>query len=324
MLRADDIHAQIGGNWPSVLAELGVSPDRLRKKAGPCPACGGEDRFTFDNRKGRGDFFCRQCGSGSGFDLLMRVHRWTFAEARREVMRVAGLHGGDETALPRQPAAREASTVVAKPSQRVRTMHRELCAVSDCADAVAYLTDRGLWPLPPECALRAHVLADYWDGGQRIGRFLALVGEVRDITGELVTLHVTYLSQGRKYPGGEPRKMLSPLTGRRGCAVRLMASVGPVLGIAEGIETALSAAALHGVPTWAALNATLLAKFEPPRGIERVAIFADRDVAGLQAAARLMESLQGRVTLDLRVPSGQAKDWNDVLRGVPAAQEIAA
>ncbi len=37
-----------------------------------------------------------------------------------------------------------------------------------------------------------------------------------------------------------------------------------------------------------------------------------------------MESLQGRVTLDLRVPSGQAKDWNDVLRGVPAAQEIAA
>jgi len=42
-------------------------------------------------------------------------------------------------------------------------------------------------------------------------------------------------------------------------------------------------------------------------------IFADRDVPGLEAAARLMEHLQGRVRLELRVPPPPAEDWNDVL-----------
>jgi len=44
--------------------------------------------------------------------------------------------------------------------------------------------------------------------------------------------------------------------------VQLMPA-GGVLGIAEGIETALSAAVLDGVPVWAALNTSLLARFEP-------------------------------------------------------------
>lgn len=313
-LRAEDIHAQIGGNWPSVLAELGVPAERLRKKAGPCPACGGDDRFTFDNRKGRGDFFCRGCGAGSGFDLLMRVHRWTFAEARREVLRVVGLQ--PDTVLRQRPPATPPAVAgaIARPTQRIRVMSRELCALGECSDAVAYLESRGLWPLPAGCGLRAHVLADYWTDGQRGGRFPALVGEVRDVTGELVTLHVTYLAEGRKYAGGEARKLLSPLTGRRGCSVRLMPAAGEVLGIAEGIETALSAALIHAVPVWAALNASLLARFEPPRGVDRLIVFADRDVAGLEAAATLMERLQGRVTLEVRTPRAPAKDWNDVLQ----------
>jgi hypothetical protein len=44
-----------------------------------------------------------------------------------------------------------------------------------------------------------------------------------------------------------------------------------------------------------------------------VAIYADRDEAGLMAACRLMERLQGRVRLEVRVPSAPAKDFNDVL-----------
>jgi putative DNA primase/helicase len=128
-----------------------------------------------------------------------------------------------------------------------------------------------------------------------------------------VTAHVTYLQNGRKLSDHEPRKILTKLEGRTGCAVRLMPLRGDLLGIGEGLETMLAAHRLHGIPTWSALNTALLAKFEPPESVRALIVFADRDIAGLEAACRLFERLQGRVHLELRVPSAPAKDWNDVL-----------
>ncbi|MGB6487555.1 MAG: toprim domain-containing protein [Steroidobacteraceae bacterium] len=160
--------------------------------------------------------------------------------------------------------------------------------------------------------LKAHAALDYWQDRNRIGRYPGLVGEVRDLAGELVTVHLTYLAAGRKLEGFEPRKILTKTEGREGCAVRLLPPTD-VLGIAEGIETALSAAVLEGTPVWAALNTSLLQKFEPPAGVTVLRIYADRDAPGLLAAGQLMERLQGRVRFELRVPPGNAKDFNDLL-----------
>lgn len=318
-LRAADIHSRIGDGWPSILMQLGIGEDSLRgkKKPGPCPSCGGTDRYFFDNRKGRGDFHCRACGAGDGFELLRRVHGWTFSEARKRVMEAAGLTDARSDTSPvaarsAPGAAISSEPSVAIPTGRVRALARSVCAVADCPDAVAYLDSRGLWPLPPDCGLRAHVGIDYWHDGQRVGRFPGLVAEVRDLSGDLVTVHATYLQNGRKLDGHEPRKLLSPLTGREGCAVRLM-PVTEVLGIAEGLETALSASALDGIPAWASLNTALLGKFEPPPAVKTLRIYADRDEAGLLAAGRLMERLQGRVRFELRLPSAPHKDFNDLL-----------
>jgi len=95
-----------------------------------------------------------------------------------------------------------------------------------------------------------------------------------------------------------------------GCAVRLGEPEG-VLGIAEGVETAVAAFHVHRVPTWAALSAAVLAKFEPPVGVEKLVIFADRDVAGLEAAWKLRDRL--KIECELEVPKPPAKDWADVL-----------
>jgi len=324
-LRAAEIHTRIGPAWPAILAQLGIAEEHLRpRKSGPCPNCGGTNRYTFDNRKGRGDFICRGCGAGDGFALLERVHGWTFSEARRRVLDAAGIVADS----PRQAAqdvnraviAPPPATPVAAPPARVRSIARSACAVADCPDAASYLESRGLWPLPAGCTLKAHAALDYWNEGQHVGRYPGLVAEVRDLAGELVTSHVTYLENGRKLEGREPRKILSKVEGRQGCAVRLTPAT-EMLGIAEGIETALSAALFDGVPTWAALNTSFLAKFEPPAGVSLLRIYGDRDEPGLLAVAHLMERLQGRIRFELRVPAAPHKDFNDQLTARTRAGE---
>lgn len=309
---AHAIHATLGASgWLRVLAGAGIDERFLKDRHGPCPRCGGKDRYRFDNKYGRGDYYCNGCGAGDGFKLLIGALGIDFAEARRRVMSVAGL--SDEEHLPITPrVAATEPTEPAKPTQRVRALIRESCLVEDCEPAILYLDSRALWPLPQGHSLRAHPSVEYWQEGKRVGRYPALIAAVRDMCGELVTAHVTYLTPtGEKLETFEPRKILSAMTAREGCAVPLMPH-GDTLGIAEGIETALSAARMHELPVWAALNTSLLAKWEPPHTVTKVVVFADRDVAGLDAATKLMERLQERVRLVIKTPS--SKDWNDALR----------
>ncbi|MBU2822517.1 hypothetical protein HF283_00070, partial [Acidithiobacillus ferrooxidans] len=98
--------------WPEILVQLGIPAQALVDRHGPCPGCGGEDRFRFDNQKGRGTFFCSQGGgdpiSGDGFSLLHHVHGWNFKQSIEQVARVLGTlppdHDLPQTA--KEPAAR--------------------------------------------------------------------------------------------------------------------------------------------------------------------------------------------------------------------------
>lgn len=250
-------------------------------------------------------------------DGSVRVHSFA-GDDWRVCRQHLGLDEGDD--WRRRPAAPRPQPAAPKPSglpERVRQIARTACAVELVPDAVAYLGSRLLWPLPPGCGLKAHASAEYWhrDGGGRprmIGRFPALVAEVRDGAGALVTVHVTYLHDGRKLASHEPRKILSGTSGHTGSACRLLPIGGPELGIAEGIETALAAQRLHGGPVWAALNAGLLAAFVPPQGVERLVIYADADAPGLKAAWALRDRLPG-VPMELRAPPAGCKDWADAL-----------
>jgi len=311
-MQAADIHARIGGSWPQILAKLGIPAAALRDKPGPCPACGGTDRYRFDNRRQRGDYYCNGCGAGDGFRLLQRVYDWPFREARNRVMQAAGI--SDAAYLTAMPTILGPSreVTVAAPSDRVTRLRLSRCAIGDCDDAVNYLKSRGLWPLPQDCTLQAHVCLDYFQDGRRTGRYPGLLADVVDINGDLVTCHVTYLSDGKKLATHDPRKLLGPMTGRKGCAVRLMPA-RDILGLSEGIETSISASLLDGIPTWAALNTSLLSRFEPPPDVVTLRLYVDRDEAGLTAALKLMERLQGRFKLEIRIPPAPAKDWNDVL-----------
>ncbi|WP_308538738.1 primase-helicase zinc-binding domain-containing protein, partial [uncultured Pantoea sp.] len=63
-MTVSDAASAARGQWPRILPALGVKVVKNRHAA--CPVCGGKDRFRFDDKEGRGTWFCNQCGAGDG------------------------------------------------------------------------------------------------------------------------------------------------------------------------------------------------------------------------------------------------------------------
>mgnify|MGYP001112073661 CR=1 FL=1 len=160
---------------------------------------------------------------------------------------------------------------------------------------------------------------------EEIGKFPAVVGVVQDVDGNLLTLHRTYLSpNGSKAGVREAKKMMAVPDGVdiKGGAIRLGIPEDGILGVAEGMETALSAYRATGIPTWSTVNAQLMKSFSVPDGTHTVIIWADldRSLTGEIAANALKRRLekQGIYVLimipQIPVPAtAKSVDWNDIL-----------
>ncbi len=136
-----------------------------------------------------------------------------------------------------------------------------------------------------------------------------MVAPVIGPDGTLQFLHRTYLADVAKR-----KKIMPPLDTIRGGAVRLF-DVVDVMGIAEGIETAVACTKLFEVPSWAAISSGGMESFEPPAGIKRVHIFGDNDgnFAGQKAAFILAHRLARDIAVEVSVPLKPGADWLDVL-----------
>lgn len=300
------------GRWPNLLPLLGVSGDFLSGKHGPCPMCGGKDRFRFDDKDGRGTWICSQCGSGDGISLAMRINRWDFKEAAERIEAVVGSAKPVQTRRERdEDKLREA----------MNALWRSGAPVSDGDPVALYLKRRGLsldrWP----AALRFVEKCRYQ--GDEPRWFPAMVAKVVGPDGKPVTIHRTYLTDdGRKASVEAPRRLM-PGKIVKGCAIRL-AEPGPVLGIAEGIETALSASQIWGVPCWSAVNSSMLMAWEPPAPVKEIVVFGDNDpkYGGQAAAFALAHRLSAgarRLPVKVEMPPDVGMDWNDVLQAEPVA-----
>jgi putative DNA primase/helicase len=76
------------GLWRAILTSFGIGAEFLRNRHGPCPGCGGKDRFRFDDRDGRGTWYCNGGGSpsyGDGYDLISHVTGGDKSRTFREV-----------------------------------------------------------------------------------------------------------------------------------------------------------------------------------------------------------------------------------------------
>lgn len=308
-LDLSDLKAAARGRWPAIHAALGIPADLLDKRRHrPCPHCGGRDRYRYTDYQDGGGYICNQCTpeGGSGFDLLMLVYGWTFAEAARQVAALLGMRPSENP-----PAARQPESPEPKPDKQPELI-RLFNAAAPLADtpAALYLKGRGLAPeLFDACPdLRYCPALPYWiqRGGkpESIGSCPAILAAVRTPDGTLQGLHKTYLQtdgQGawRKFAGihpdtGDPlpaKKMAARFAGSlKGAAVHLFPPdfQGRIIA-AEGIETALAAWQLFGIPAVAALSAHGLQSLQWPHGTETLLIAADNDHSqtGIKAARAL-------------------------------------
>jgi putative DNA primase/helicase len=178
----------------------------------------------------------------------------------------------------------------------------------------AYLKRRGL--SVTSSVLRGLWRCPYYDGPRRIGTFPAVIAPIRDAAGKLQSLQRVYAAD---LDGLARKKVMSPVDTISGCAIQLFEPTHE-LGIAEGVETALAANQLFGLPVWSVVCAENLKHFEPPRGITGLHVFADNDASytGQEAAYVLARRLVARgFPVEVRVPEHIDTDWLDVLTGEP-------
>lgn len=96
----DEIKELARNRWPEILVDLaGLDAKTLNNRHHPCPHCGGEDRWRFDDKEGRGAYICSYCGGGDGFALLQKTTGLQFKECLESVGK--WLNAPGDQGLPR-------------------------------------------------------------------------------------------------------------------------------------------------------------------------------------------------------------------------------
>ena len=88
-----ELRSQAQGRWYGILSATGIDAQYLRNRKGPCPGCGGVDRFRWDDKDGNGTFYCGGGGdplAGDGFGLIKHVFECDFPTAARKVEEALG------------------------------------------------------------------------------------------------------------------------------------------------------------------------------------------------------------------------------------------
>ena len=182
-----------------------------------------------------------------------------------------------------------------------------------------YLAGRGLTPSCAGLEVRYHPALSYNHEDGTVTQHPAMLARVIDRHGVVINLHRTYLDgKGAKADLPKPKKLMSGAA--KGGAVHFGGEVEDVLGLAEGIETAIAVHQKRSIPVWATLGCTNMHDFMGiPSGVKRLLVFADNDAkfAGQAAAYALAHRLATSTSMEVTVlvPPIVGTDWLDELIG---------
>jgi hypothetical protein len=339
----------IARNMPLEEGLLGHQLKRVTASelAGPCPQCGGDDRFAINKRKRR--WLCRGCNAkgGDAIGLAMHVDGCDFIAA---VELLTGVRR-DPTS-PRDPSARPRPNPAAwvdharkaeEVEEEARTQdHRRAVAARIVSEmrpiagspAETYLRDiRGIDTRAIHDVLE-RIDAIGWHPSVWFGQpdpkkplhefhghhFGCIIGVMTDSVTALPTGAIS-----RTYLTAEGSKLCRAKTlGTPAGIIRLTPDedVAEGLHLAEGLETALDAMAIGLRPMWSTGTTSLLKAFPVLPGIEALTIFADHDAKGQgdRAAEELLIRYRRSSKVEVRIFRSEAiGDLNDATRRLKAA-----
>lgn len=304
---------------PDILEEARRRRAKLRKCGseyiGPCPRCGGHDRFAINTRKQV--FICRQGNAGG--DVIELVKYLDGVDYKTAVAR---LHLPDRIVAASTPPPEAVSvrhSLQREPSELVLRIWNEAKDFRHNATAQKYFVNRGAdldeLPSATNGALRWHPTCP-WMGGQR-PCLVALWTDI--ISAEPRAIHRRPITSA-----GNAETHWCALGPTAGCIIRIWPddSVTQGLILAEGIETALVAATQiqhRGTllqPTWAAGDRGHVASFPLLPGVESLTLLVDNDTNGAgqraanECARRWVAS--GREVIRL-LPRAADTDFADVV-----------
>jgi hypothetical protein len=226
---------------------------------GPCPVCGGVDRFGVNLRKGV--FNCR--GSGTAGDVIALVEYCDANDFLGACETLAGRpaptgasRGPDADEIARREAQRAAAEAERERGEidyreqeraRMWRVWRSACAIADGSVVDRYLARRGL-PIPRGAALKSLSDYPYFEAGREIWRGPAMIAAIVDAAGTFRGAHATWIdpdsfgkaeivdqATGEVLPAKKVRGSM------RGGHIALSKCETPRrLIIGEGIETVLS------------------------------------------------------------------------------------
>lgn len=140
-----DVKARATGMWADTIFPRFNIDVRFKKKT-PCPACGGSDRFRYDDKNGNGDYICQQCGAGDGISLIQKVTGLTFPEALSEVAAIVGLDATSTiTDEDRARWRKERELREKEQHERERKRHEQIARKAEGMFRNAYLGETSLY-----------------------------------------------------------------------------------------------------------------------------------------------------------------------------------
>jgi putative DNA primase/helicase len=274
----------------------------ITERCGPCPVCGGTDRFSVNLKKQVWN--CRGCSRGGDvIELVRHLDGLSFGESVRLLTGAApqkpapgALHGA-------AGAPAKAVTQPPENSHKAAWLWGNREPVSESCPAWSYLRQtrhyagsipQTLGYLPPNGRYPPAVIAAY---GFCDEPEPGVIVPPASVTG----VHITRLTpEGGKAPEDKSKIMLGPMSGLP--IVLTPVNDGLGLAITEGIEDGLSVSEETGLGVWAAGSAGNMPKIAAalPPYVECVTIFAHRDETGIRfakEAARLIAAMGTEVHL---------------------------
>lgn len=288
----DRVLREYNGAWRQTLEGYGCKLPNGRHH-GPCPVCGGKDRFRFDDKDGRGTWFCSQCDpqSGGGLLLLSRYLGKPTIETAKELI-------GQDMPRTVAPVRKHSATDEQMREELRKRAKRGAVMLMEHSkqDSHPYMDKKGLhgdWPVNSQIMMGAdHERIEPGD--------LLLVPVYKN--GELVNVQ-KITGEGKKRPiyGGEMGGVCHIITG-----------TGKIVAIAEGFATGVTVNRMTNAKTYVAFNTSNLMAITAQARDENtganIVIFADNDEHG--AGLKYAEDAAIPVNAKIALPP-EIGDWDD-------------